>query len=354
VGALLTTRGVVLLPILVWLTVPRLAGVPLRWVLWMLTAFTTLNFALGVEQNRLPSDHILNRYADADMQVVVLETGVRATGTFAYIAGLGVISAVGIWAGMAFMTLARNQRERVGAWVALATGFGCGLASISRGPIMIGAAMVGGWLLVSRDRISLIARGLVMGAFCLIVAMAMGLTNTFSYLGQGLMERHAEANDSFNERAFGQFDETVDAVGLFPLGHGFGSEQIGGQYYSTGEAGFNHFENAWPRMTMETGVVGLIGYLVIFAGTILSLQAAKQAVPNNVKPMLLATQLFLLPFFFYGGVIFNHTASAFTWLILAAVLAATEISMPGNAETQSQTSELGMEARNEKAARRTI
>ncbi len=135
VGAVLTARAAIVLPLVAWLAVPRLAGLPLRWVLWLLLACTVVNFALSVEQNRLPASHILNRYAtDEEVHITVEKSGVRATGTFSYITGLSILSSVGVWGGIALMSLARKPWETGAAWVLLAAGFGCGLASISRGP----------------------------------------------------------------------------------------------------------------------------------------------------------------------------------------------------------------------------
>jgi hypothetical protein len=323
VGVLLTARACVILPVIAWLAVPRLAGLPLRWIIWLLVAFMVLNFGLGVEQNRLPPDHLLNRYADVGMQVVAVESGVRASGTFSYITGMAIISSIGIWAGLALMSLAKNQWQRLGAWAALAAGFGCGLASVSRGPIVIDAAMVAGWMVCSRTNFSRLARGIVAAVFCAVIATGLGITPVFSDLGQGLMQRSETAGDSFNERAFGQIGEMAGALAYAPLGHGFGTEQVGGQYYATGEANFNHFESPLPRLVMETGVLGLLGYLVICAGALLTLQRAKREASAGTKAMLLATQ-FLLLTMFYSNVIFNHTASAFVWIIFAAVLAAAE------------------------------
>jgi len=337
VGAVLTTRALILLPLLVCLTVPRLAGFPIRWVLWLLLALTIINAVLSVEQNHLPADHFLNRYADDTTAVVVLETGVRATGTFAYITGLGILSTVGIWAGMMFMSIARTQWERVGAWISIAAGLACGLASVSRAPIVIGGAMIGSWLIGLRDGLAIFWRGLIIGAICVIAAMAIGLTSTFTQLSEGLLERSATAGDSFTDRAFGQFFEMAQALKRFPLGNGFGTEQVGGQYYATGGASFNHFEDFLPRLVLETGALGLLGYIVICAAAINALQYAKRNTQDvGVRAALLATQVFLIPMF-YGSIIFNHTASSFTWIVLAAVLAsAGEVSQ--NTETQKAES----------------
>ena len=324
VGALLTSRALVFLPVIAWLVVPRLSGLPLRWVVWLLAAATILNFGLGTEQNRLPADHILNRYADADVQVVAVDSGVRASGSFAYISGMAVISSVGIWTGLALMSLASAQWQRIAAWAVLAASFGCGLASVSRGPIVVDVAILVGWMAFSQGGFSSLIKGMVAAAFCMVLASGIGLMPVFSGLSEGLMDRSSTAGDSFNERAFGQIGEMVAALEYAPLGRGFGTEQVGGQYYATGVANFNHFESPLPRLVVETGALGLVGYLVVCAGAILALQSAKHtASSDGVKAMLLATQL-LLAIMFYSNVIFNHTASAFTWIIFAAVMAAKE------------------------------
>jgi hypothetical protein len=323
VGAVLTIRALIVLPVIAWLVIPRLAGLPLRWSAGLLAAFALLNFALGMEQNRLPRYHLLNRYADAEMEVVEVESGVRAAGTFAYIAGLAVISTVGIWAGLVLMSVAKTPWQRLGAWVSLASGFGCGLASVSRAPVALGVAIVAGWLLSFRESVSLLVRGLVMGVFCLALAYTLGLFPVLTKLGVGLKERNETAGDSFQERAFGQISETVDVLQSVPRGHGLGTEQIGGQYYATGVAGFNNFESQFPRLVMECGLSGLIGYLIIAAGAIIALQRAKLGASAESKATLLATQLFLGAMF-YGNVVFNHIASAFCWIIFAAAMAAAE------------------------------
>jgi O-antigen ligase len=78
-------------------------------------------------------------------------------------------------------------------------------------------------------------------------------------------------------------------------------------------------------MILETGIIGLLGYFVVCAGALLALQRAKRRAQNaGARAALLATQLLFLPFY-YGSVLFNHTASAFVWMIFAAVLAAAEL-----------------------------
>ena len=322
VGALLTARACLLLPLLVLLAVPRLAGLRLHWIGWVLVGLTFLNFGLGLQQNRLPVDHILNRYADAGMQVVATQTGVRAAGTFAYITGMALLSTVGVWTGMVLLGLKGGRWQHTAGWAAILAGFGCGLVSISRAPLVIGALMFGVWMLSSRTGLSVVTRSLAAGVGLVGLLVMLQFTGTFAQLGRGVMQRQELGADTFEERAFGQFGQTMKALASHPFGNGFGTEQVAGNYYTTGVMQFTTYEEPLPRLVMETGFLGLIGYLVICAGAILSLQTAKRhAAGNETKSVLLATQLLLISMF-YGSVLFNHTASAFAWLIFAAVMAA--------------------------------
>jgi len=325
IGAILTTRACIVLPVLALLAVPRLAGLPLRWPIRLLIALTLLNFALSVEQNRLPTGHFLNRYAAATENIIATPTGVRAAGTFSYITGLTLMSSVGTWAGLALMGLARTQRQRIGAWAALAASFGCGLASVSRGPIVIDLAMVLGWLFLSRENISAVGRILFSGIFCVVIAAGFGITPIFSDLGEGLLERAENSGDTIQDRSFGGFGDIITVSQSAPLGGGFGMYQSSGVYAESGATDLNTLEGPLPRMVMETGVIGLIGYFAVCAGALLALQEAKRRAQNaGARAALLATQLLFLPFY-YGSVLFNHTASAFVWMIFAAVLASAEL-----------------------------
>ena len=156
----------------------------------------------------------------------------------------------------------------------------------------------------------------------LTLGISLGLTPVFVKLGRAVLERHETGGDTFVNRAFGQFEEAVEAAALAPFGFGFGSEQVAGNYAAKGEMTFCTFENQLPRLILETGVPGLLGFLTICVGSILSLQRAKKTLANQqARSMLLATQL-LLVCLFYTNVVFNHTASSFSWLIFAAASAA--------------------------------
>jgi hypothetical protein len=333
VGALLTTRSCIILPILVLVAAPRLAGLPLRRVALLLAAFTILNFPLSVVQNRLSPDHVLNRYSDPEMEVVATETGVRATGTFSYITGVSILSSVGIWASLTLMSLAQTFWHRSAAWATLASAFGCAMASVSRAPLVVGVAMTTCWLIFARKGVTTMARGLIPGFFLVVVASQVGITPFFSELGKGVVERVETSSDTLGERVFGQLVDISTALQIAPMGEGFGTHQVGGNYAVTGEMDNNTIEGQLPRMILETGIVGLIGYCIVCAGALLALQRAKlDATSGEAKAALLATQT-LLAAFFYGDLIFGHVSSAFTWMILTTTLAAVELNSQSQAAT---------------------
>jgi hypothetical protein len=271
-------------------------------------------------QNRLPVDHTLNRYVASDSEVAALESAIRATGTFSFITGLEVCAFVGIWAGMVLLSVAPGAGTQAGGLVTIFAAFGCGLASISRAPLIAGAGVLSAWAWSSRTWFKH-SRAICLSTLIITVMIIAGLAPMLLGLGRAVVERHETGGDTFVNRAFGQLNEAVEAAAMSPFGAGCGSEQIGGNYASKGVMTFTTFENQMPRVILETGVLGLAGFLMICAGAILALQNSKKGMSNSrMRATLLATQL-LLACLFYTNVVFNHTASAFAWLIFAAVMA---------------------------------
>lgn len=321
-GSILTLRAVLLLPLLACFIMPRLRGMPLPWIVWTIGALTLINFVLGVYQNQLPASHVLNRYATDVMDIATSPSGVRATGTFSYITGMAVFSLVGVWCGMVGLSLARDIRQQIFGAATLVGGVACGLASVSRGPVLMAALMLVAWLTFSEFWASKKARALAGALLLLGGAAVFDLTSTIFDLGQGLRLRVESANDSVSDRALGQFDDALEAIGLAPFGSGLGTEQIGRSAFTMGMLANVTFESQLPRIVLELGVLGLIGFIVVSIGAVAALQASKRrCADGGEKAALLATQLFLIASFF-SNIVFNHVASAFAWLIFTAVMAA--------------------------------
>src|SRR5436309_6814818 len=147
-------------------------------VLWIAAVSTVVNCALAIVQSRLPSDHILNQYALTGVYIVELPTGVRAAGTFAFITGLEVMSNVGVFAGLGLLSLATTIRGKMAGWITVAAAIVCGLASVSRAPILIDVVMIGVWVLFARLSVQRMLAVAVAALAVLIYAAAAGLLPT--------------------------------------------------------------------------------------------------------------------------------------------------------------------------------
>lgn len=328
VGAVLTLRALLVLPVLGYLY----AG-------WSGKRFPLLGFAfvgvvlgvgngiLGLIQSGLPSSHFINKYAADEMFVVELASGVRATGTFAYITGLGVASAMGVWAGMVMISLARSKWQLVWGVVGIFGGTACAFASISRGTVVTAIAMLGLWALSSVRASRLMVKGvLVAGAVGLVLLLiSPDLAERFTNVGLGVFDRFESAGDNNTQRAVGQWSEMWEAVMQTPFGNGLGTEQVGGNVATKGVASFTTYESQFPRLVVELGVLGFAGFMTMVAAVVMGLQRMKHG-PGGARwdMVVTATQVFLLGQF-YTNVAFNHTASTFVWIIVAGVFAAEPV-----------------------------
>lgn len=328
VGAVLTLRALLVLPLLAYLY----AG-------WSGKRFPLLGFAfvgvvlgvgngvLGLIQSGLPSSHFINKYAADETFIVELTSGVRATGTFAYITGLGVTSAMGVWAGMVMISLARSKWQLLWGVVGILGGIACSFASISRGTVVTAIAMLAVWALSSVRASRLMVKGILAagGVGLVLLLISPGLAERFADLGLGVFDRFESAGDNNTQRAVGQWGEMWEAVAQTPFGNGLGTEQVGGNIAVKGMASFTTYESQFPRLVMELGVLGFAGFMTMVAAVIMGLQRMKHG-PGGARwdMVVTATQVFLLGQF-YTNVAFNHTASAFVWVIVAAVFAAEPV-----------------------------
>src|SRR5206468_9790440 len=97
---------------------------------------------------------------------------------------------------------------------------------------------------------------------CGLVGAGFGLNKRFSEATSELLRRHELATDTVEERVFDPITEVADAAKMAPEGNGFGTEQVGGIYADYGVMSLRTFESQFPRLVLETGVLGLIGFLM--------------------------------------------------------------------------------------------
>ncbi len=326
VGTVLSLRAMIILPLAAFLFASHRERFPLMGFAVVAALLAMLNAALALLQSGMPAGHFINKYAADEATITEVAAGVRATGTFAYITGLGVVAALGVWAGMAIISLAQNRSQRTFGALTILAGFACAFASISRGSFVVAAAMLSLWALgAGRARTMLLQSALLV---CVLLAIALlvipSLGNRFLKVAEGTLDRFESAGDSNMGRTFGQWEEMQNAVTEHPLGTGLGSEQVGGNFAAKGKAGFTTYETQLPRIVAEFGLLGLLGFFALTFATFYALQRTRAPANPRWNLVVTATQLFSLSQL-YVGVVYNHSASAAVWIVVAAVLGSAPV-----------------------------
>jgi len=326
VGTVLSLRAMIILPCAAFLLASHSERFPLMGFATMAVLLAMLNAPLALLQNGLPASHILNKYAADEATITEVAHGVRATGTFAYITGLGVASALGVWGGMVIISLSQNKKQQTFGALAILAGFGCAFASISRGTFVIAAAMLVLWALGARRARRMLLQSSLLACVALAVALLVvpSMSNRFMNVAEGTFDRFESAGDSNMVRTFGQWEEMQNAITVHPLGTGLGTEQVGGNFVAKGRAGFTTYETQLPRIVAEFGLLGLLGFFALVFAAYYALQRTREPGNPRWNMVVTATQVFVLGQL-YVGVIYNHSASAAAWIVMAAVLAAAPV-----------------------------
>jgi hypothetical protein len=321
VGGFLTFRSLFLLPVLALFCIPRLQGIKIERLALLLGFLTLVNAALGSIQYARPREDPINYYASKQYETVVFEENVRAMGTFPYITGFSTLAMVGAWAGLVLLNHSLERRRYL--WMGLLIYFAalwCALLSISRGPTIIILALFVVWLCSARRVIENLVR---VGAIVAAVVLLLIFSGRFSIIQRAsdvLMARTAAADDTLSQRLLSPLNETAQAFSEVPFGAGFGSEQVGGMFIDTGVMSFRTLEGQFPRLIVETGILGVAGFIVVGLGLLKSLYEAKIAAFRESMRRTILITIVLVGTLFYTNVIFDHVASFFAWAISAAVL----------------------------------
>lgn len=324
-GAVFTLRSLVILPFVAYFFVSKTRNFPLLGFALIAVSLTLINAPLALLQNSLPSNHILNQYAAEEVHITEVAFGVRATGTFAYITGLGLMASLGIWSGLIVISLGEKRWMQVMGGLGVLGGLACAFASISRGTLVTALAMVILWAFSSIRATRVFCQMLVLIAMVGLVGLltSPGLVDKFIHAGEGTIDRFESAGDDNMNRAVGQFSSLFKSISESPFGNGIGTEQVAGNYVTTGVAGLTTYETQFPRIVAEIGVLGFLGFSGMVFSVVWALQNTRGA-PRQWRWNLVvtATQVYLLGQFYLNAV-FNHTGSAFIWIVSAAVLAAS-------------------------------
>lgn len=324
VGAALSIRSLFFLPLCAFLAVPRLRHVSLTRIALLIGALTLLNAGLGTLQYSSPKDDPINYYASKQYEAVMFEESVRAMGTFPYITGFGTLAMVGAWAGTVLMSYGERRRWHFAAGVLTAlAGLWCALLSISRGPTIIVVAILVVWLFSSRNVFQNLLRVSIFVVLLGVVLFAIGRASLVDRVSDTLLARNVAAED-IEQRLTPPVEEVLKLVSIVPIGHGFGSEQVGGVFAETGIMSFRQFESQFSRIVMETGATGLVGFLIVCGGLIGTLFRAQRVTWDPALRRSIICGAVLILWLMYSNIIFDHVASYFVWSITALLIAKAE------------------------------
>jgi hypothetical protein len=326
VGAVLTTRALFLLPVLAYLALPRLGGIKLERVALLIGVFTLANAVLGVKQYYSPADAIINRYTIDSFQLAQGFGGnIRAAGTFSYITGYGIMACVGAWAGLSFLCLAAGRiRYMVAGGAIYLTALLCALVSISRSMVLIVTGLFMVFVLsAGRQGLANLFKATAGLAMLFLVGYAFDLNSKVTAVADKFVERMNTVSDTFEGRTLDPITEIGEAFEMAPIGQGFGTEQVAGVYAETGVMDFRSFEGQFARVVLETGILGLAGFVVTCIGALGALFYARNDCLTEGHRRICILSMFLIGSLFFTNVVFNHIASYFAWTIFAVTIAAT-------------------------------
>lgn len=328
VGALLSIRAYLIVPLCAFLAVPLVRHyVDIERCAKVVAIAALPVAALGVMQYRLPPGHILNRYDAEDTHSVDVGRYVRATGTFSYIAGMTTMACLAAWAGVLLSGPApgRTTFVRLLGLAAITAGGVCAAVSMSRGAVL-------GWGFICVGTVLLYLRAST--SMFLVLAGAMGLGTLVlirpgdnfedavgkSSIVTGVVHRFSSTDSAADRIAMLVSDFSV-GIGEFPFGVGLGLGQPGG-LHSVGLKMERFIESEWGRIAYEVGVLGLIGALVPRIVAAWLMWRGLRSTTNPTRRLVLAAALPMFCFCALGTMAFNHTGNTAAWAVAALSLPA--------------------------------
>jgi len=321
VGSLLSFRALIALPLLAYFTLPRLTGIRIEKVALVIGALTMVNAVLGVVQNTSPVDATINYYTSGS-SAAAFEQSVRAAGTFSYISGYANLATVGCWSGLVLLALAAGRLSYIIAgWTFYLSSLVCALVSISRGVVITVLLMLLVLAISGKNVLGKLVKGISGLGAILLIGYAFNLNQSVAQWTDIVLERHEASEETIEGRTLGPIMDIVPATELAPGGLGFGSEQVAGVFADTGAMNLRLFENQFPRLILETGLIGFAGFLITCSGVLYVMLKARKYVPDDGHRMICVLSAFLVASFFFTNIAFNHIASFFAWIIVAVTLA---------------------------------
>jgi hypothetical protein len=328
VGALLSVRAYLIVPMCAFLGAYTLRS--LRDVDWIVSAVGVSTIAvaiLGAVQFDLPQNHFLNSYEGSGEGVhIIAEYGhVRATGTFAFITGMAMMTGVGAWAGL-YLFLSGGLRKRLLGLAVLVAGLICSLTSMSRGGIVLYAMTIAGGIILFRrlkESALLIMVGLI--GFWLFGGGSSADESVDPGLQGAVVQRFQGADSPVDRLSYILMNLQLGLTGD-PLGRGLGRGQVGGNFAETGGRSWGGgYESELGRIAFEVGILGWFGVVLWRITAVVQMGKLLLRAEDIRVRALLAASLPLFTMLAMNYMAFNHTGSSFAWAIFALALGAATL-----------------------------
>ncbi|HVA80762.1 MAG TPA: O-antigen ligase family protein [Candidatus Binataceae bacterium] len=275
---------------------------------------------VGLIQNRLPASDPLNANSDA----VFGDAGlVRASGTFSYITGYGVLCQFVLVAAMALLVL-KPIRSRAGLIAVVGAVFafvGC-LSSGSRAPVVGSALQLGVFctmLVWSRagGRTASVLKIAILGAVVGAVAI-MQAPDVYEAFRQRAMAAAFDVTGRLDSGIFGWWSVLAE----YPLGMGIGmAHQQAGTLVGRTAGFLSGYESELSRIAYELGIPGFVAMAVFRLSLLSRIGFGARALTDPARAVVAALSFSTIALMLTGGV-YTPMGNALLYLTAGLGLAA--------------------------------
>lgn len=317
-AAISTYKNAVLWPIFGVHLMPRLSARLLDRLLPVMAAITCGMAVLGAVQYYSPGGAFINRYAwfgDEGLRMVSSfgrsDEGIRAAGTFGYIAGMSGFATFCFSFALWRFLLSTTRRHSLIAAVTAGAAVCCAFESGSRSPVvMLLTMLVAATLVAGRVRVAL---------RMWTAMLALGLV-VFLVLGQDIIgafvRRSQTADDTFVGRITGEGLKAnyLELIAANPLGVGLGQTTgYGAQQTLLATGTVVGYDDGGSNAVLQSGVAGLVALWVMALPLGVLVLHGLLGKSQNLR---YATAILGLVSVYqvWGGIWYHHTATAFTWV----------------------------------------
>jgi hypothetical protein len=191
---------------------------------------------------------------------------------------------------------------------------------------LISIGLVGIWALAGGKYGRKAQFAFTMGAILLLAGFLTEQWDTASEIVSTVYLRHEAVSESFaggfTHRIWYTYAHPLGALTMAPFGTGLGSQQVASSLSEeNARLGFQVFEGAWGRMTLELGIMGVVGFVGTIAAVFFPLGKMYRAMPAGDEKTVLAVTLGMLLARAFHGFQYNHVAAYFFWSMAATALA---------------------------------